>query len=249
MARHHHRTIIRREHPGSARRRILWMSASAIVALSLSFCAGRYMIDPTTVSLDAEADRQAADIVQLQSRHDIDRQTVTALRNELADNRTALAELERELAFYREVMAPEEISRGLVIRQPLFTALASPGRWRYQLVAQQSGQSNRARRGSLSVTLWGESAGVVEQYRLRDLDAELQGVEPVLNFRYFQRLDGEFSLPADFLPTHIVLNAALIKPVIEQLDLSYDWATVTKQDSAVVVQPAGDDISLAPPNG
>lgn len=235
MPRHHHRTVIRREHPGSARRRLQWLSLLAITALAASFWAGRFTADAITVSLDDEADRQAAEIVQLQARHDIDRQTLAALRVELADNRTALAELERELAFYREVMAPEEISRGLVIRKPIFTALASPGHWRYQLIAQQGGRGNSARRGNLAVTLWGEADGVAQQYRLRDLDVELAGVEPVLNFRYFQRLEGEFTLPASFVPKHIVVTAELSKPVSEQLNQRYDWQAVT---AAVDILPA-----------
>lgn len=226
MPRHHYRTVIRREHPGSVRRRLQGLSLFAIAALASSFWVGRYTADATTVPLNAEADLQAAEIVQLQARHDIDRQTLVALRVELADNRTALAELERELAFYREVMAPEELSRGLVIRKPIFTALAAPGHWRYQLIAQQGGRSNSARRGSLAVTLSGEADGAAQQYRLRDLDVELAGVEPVLNFRYFQRLEGEFILPADFVPKHIIVIAELHKPVSEQLNQRYDWAEV-----------------------
>jgi len=247
MPRHHHRTVIRREHPGSARRRLQWLSLLAVTALAVSFWAGRHTADVATVPLDAEADRQAAEIVQLQARHDIDRQTLAALRVELADNRTALAELERELAFYREVMAPEEISRGLVIRKPTFAALSSPGHWRYQLIAQQGGRSNSARRGSLAVTLWGEADGVAQQYRLRDLDVELAGVEPVLNFRYFQRLEGEFTLPADFVPKHIVLTAELSKPVSEQINQRYDWAEVAGTLEAVpqsATRPMHDEDAL-----
>ena len=247
MPRHHHRTVIRREHPGSARRRLQWLSLLAIATLATSFSAGRYTAEVTTAPLDAEADRQTTEIVQLQARHDIDRQTLAALRVELADNRTALAELERELAFYREVMAPEEVSRGLVIRKPTFTALASPGHWRYQLIAQQGGRGNSARRGSLAVTLWGEAAGVAQQYRLRDLDVELAGAEPVLNFRYFQRLEGEFTLPVDFIPKHLVLTAELSKPVSEQLNQRYDWQEVTGTAGILpesVVPPMHDEDAL-----
>ncbi len=246
MTRHHHRTVIRREHPGSARRRLQWVLSVAIVALGLSFLAGRYTLDAITVPLDTKADRQAADIMRLQVREDIDRQTLAALRDEMANNRMEIAELERELAFYREVMAPEEVTRGMVIRQPVFTPQASPGHWRYQLVAQQGGRGKSARRGNLAVIFWGESDGVVEQYRLRDLDIELQGVKPVLNFRYFQRLEGEFSLPLNFLPTHIVLTATLSKPVIEQIDLSYDWGTVATP--VATAQPIDNGVSLTPPD-
>ena len=219
--------VVRYEHPSKVRRRLQWLSLSAVILFALGFFSGRLTVRETTVSLDAAESEQLIQLVKLQMAHDVDQQAISVLRNDLAEDRTRISELERELAFYREVMAPEDLAQGVVIRTPKFEFLSPPNRWRYQLAIQQGGRIKNAQIGSLAVTLFGEADEVAQSYDLHDVDVELMGVKPTLSFRYFQRFDGEFFMPADFKPTHIIVRAEMSKPINKVVEKRYNWSYLT----------------------
>lgn len=241
MARRHHRTVVRRVHPVHTP---LWRIAAVLLPLLAIFAAyygGYYRATTAAEPYDDTADRLHTRIVALETRLEVETGAVDALRSELADNRAVLDELERELAFYRNVIAPEEPTDGVRLRAPRLYPGLVPGQWRYELVVQQGGTTSRSGRtvykGDLFVTLWGLQAGQPTSHTLAELDDNLETQGLTLRFRYFQRSEGELTLPPGFEPETIELRAVLQTPGQQSREKRYAWVDVTAAPDSGATRP------------
>lgn len=229
MSRHHHRTVIRREHPRASQRRILALLALLLTAVAVAFwwgyTEGARQLQPMNHKEDGLRDR----ITLLESQRSIDRNTLEQLRVELAESRGSIDELQRELAFYREVIAPEDSTEDVVLRQPVFSVSDSDRLWRYQLVVQKGGSGKSLFRGELTGVLKGELDGESREFALSELDTSRVSDAFTLNFRYFQRFEGEIRLPEGFEPWALVLDAAISKPRTSAHQAQFDWSAMRAQ--------------------
>ena len=223
MPRHHHRTVVKREHPIYSPLRRGLFGLLALVTLISAFGAGRYYTLNQSVPLRTVEDELRRQVVGLETQLALESDTVANLHMELAQLRTQFDELERELVFYRDVMAPEQASEPIVFAPPRFDAGALPGQWRYTLVVQQ-GKPNKSRyQGDLLVTFWGTAAGLPGSYTLTELDAERAQGPVILDFRYFQRIEGSVLLPPGFLPERVELQASISRPKAATVSREYPW--------------------------
>jgi uncharacterized coiled-coil protein SlyX len=227
---HHRKAIVRREYLPHT---ILWRGLLALCivgSLILAFYLGRGSQDSALLPYDDGADRLHAQLVELETRLLVDGQTISELREELTLSRGGIDELERELAFYRSVLAPEEQSAGVILRTPVLRSLGVPGLWRYQLVAQQGGQTRSSGKtvykGELRVTFVGVERGIPQRYTLSELDGQLAADTLNLSFRYFQRREGELALPPGFEPERVELQFAMAKPTSQLIDASFAWEEI-----------------------
>jgi hypothetical protein len=227
---HHRKAIVRREYLPHT---ILWRGLLALCivgSLILAFYLGRGSQDSALLPYDDGADRLHAQLVELETRLLVDGQTISELREELTLSRGGIDELERELAFYRGVLAPEEQSAGVILRTPVLRSLGVPGLWRYQLVAQQGGQTRSSGKtvykGELQVTFVGVERGIPQRYTLSELDGQLAADTLNLSFRYFQRREGELALPPGFEPERVELQFAMAKPTSQLIDASFAWEEI-----------------------
>ena len=230
MSIHHRKAIVRREYLPHT---ILWRGLLALCivgSLILAFYLGRGSQDSALPPYDDGADRLHAQLVELETRLLVDGQTISELREELTLSRGGIDELERELAFYRSVLAPEEQSAGVILRTPVLRSLGVPGLWRYQLVAQQGGQTRSSGKtvykGELQVTFVGVERGIPQRYTLSELDGQLAADTLNLSFRYFQRREGELALPPGFEPERVELQFAMAKPTSQLIDASFAWEEI-----------------------
>ena len=230
MSIHHRKAIVRREYLPHT---ILWRGLLALCivgSLILAFYLGRGSQDSALLPYDDGADRLHAQLVELETRLLVDGQTISELREELTLSRGGIDELERELAFYRSVLAPEEQSAGVILRTPVLRSLGVPGLWRYQLVAQQGGQTRSSGKtvykGELQVTFVGVERGIPQRYTLSELDGQLAADTLNLSFRYFQRREGELALPPGFEPERVELQFAMAKPTSQLIDASFAWEEI-----------------------
>ena len=158
MALNHYRTIVRRENPTVVRRKRLAFASALIAALAGAYYAGGQQALRSRLPYDDSADELRTRAIALETQLAIDNQTLEQLQSELLASRGSIDELERELAFYRGVIAPEEQTTGVQVREPLLRPTGTPGVFTYQLVVQQGIQSSssgkRLFKGELQLTVW-----------------------------------------------------------------------------------------------
>lgn len=226
MARHHPRTIIRRDYP----RRVLAIRVLIVLALASlllgAFGLGYRNGSFSRVPLNDANDAFRARISELETRAELDKQALTSLMESLANSRGVITELEGELAFYREVMAPEELAEGVRLRIPRFMPTADPLRWRYELVVQQGKPAENRFIGELKLRLVGRVLDELEVLDLPDLDERLVGEPLPINFRYFQRFEGELTLPPGFRPERVEVDLMMRKPKTNSVSVAHDWSEV-----------------------
>ena len=222
MSRHQHRTVVKRIRPHAWR----WRLLGAIVLLSSCFAAGAWWgqrLASGPVLLTDQSTALRDQISQLQLQAEADQQTLNELRDDLRQQAADIGALEDMLAFYRAVLAPEEVDVPAVIRPPELVKLDDTSRWRLSVVIHRSEEGDAVYRGQLSVIVRGEGPGEPVLSTFGEVDsATTSGVLP-LRFRYLQELQVVISLPEAFLPETIESVVTLTGPVRRTLRRSDRW--------------------------
>lgn len=136
-----------------------------------------------------------------QSRQ-VDQMASSELQTTLKSLQDKVKELEKENAFYRSIMNPSGEKSGLQIES--FTVLPLGNeRVRYRLVLAQLRSHEKNLRGRVQVQVIGMDNKVVDLFVLAGVKAESQKFD----FRYFQNLEGEATLPAGFVPREVRVSA------------------------------------------
>lgn len=134
------------------------------------------------------------------------------------------AKLREELAFYQKVMAPELKQDGFVIEAFNVAKALSDNTYTFDLVLMQQDRIKTNIKGNVDVTLRGSQSGQVKELRLLDLMP--QGSKPlVFSFKYFQVIEGQFELPADFQAETIQVSSEVyqFKRKRGDLEVTFDW--------------------------
>jgi len=154
----------------------------------------------------------------------MDDQTNDEIQGTIAELREYASQLEQDNAFYRQAMTSEFEGVGLVIGQMELQSTPEEGRYRYKLVLRQEESDGLYLTGHVNVEVVGERAGEQVVFALRDISEEQELLDIRLRFRYFQDIEGELVLPADFEPRQININAVATAPMAKSISKSYNWA-------------------------
>jgi outer membrane murein-binding lipoprotein Lpp len=217
------RLVVKRQAPGRAR----WMLAAAVVlgvvALWGLFEWGRktggydrFEAARQKTELRAEIDRLEVDnrelarqLAILETAAKVEQQAYDEVSSELDDLQSQIAELQKELAFYRGIMAPGDGRTGLQIQALQLFANGGGGRYQMKLVLFQAGPQTKRVQGSVDVALLGPRQGAAEPRRVPLAEVASDAAEMRYSFRYFQVLERDFVLPDGFDPAEVEVN---IKP-------------------------------------
>lgn len=141
-------------------------------------------------------------------------------------------QVKKELAFYEKVMAPEKQADGLIIDTVLVSPTESLNHYRFQVVLVQQKRQKRYAKGYIELKFTGSQANKSTQLSLTEVST-LTKEALTFNFQYFQILEGEFTLPADFIPEQLAVAAILPKSKWQKyhrLDESYQWQLIAKNN-------------------
>lgn len=212
-----------------------------IVLPTVALLAGLYMgrlaaysalnADPQTVrgmrleiaQLQEEL-KLATDDLQLQrTLRDVDSRALEMVRSEMANQKERTAELEEDLRFYRSLVAPDDKSNGLSLREPELVSSATPGHINYRFSIQQKARKHTQVEGNLAVSVYGHEGEREVSYPLEALSSGAEEGAFALSFRYFQLIEGEMALPAGFEPDGVTVVASISKPRKAELSEQFRW--------------------------
>lgn len=135
-------------------------------------------------------------------------------------------QVKKELAFYEKVMAPEKEADGLVIDNVKITASQSPNHYNFQVVLVQQLLKKRYAKGYVDLVVTGSLANKPSQLKLTDISSVTKK-ELSFSFKYFQVLEGSFTLPENFVPEKVNFSAILTKTKWQKyhkLDKTLSWS-------------------------
>tara|TARA_R110001592_G_C13088124_1_gene743213 strand:+ start:711 stop:1427 length:717 start_codon:yes stop_codon:yes gene_type:complete len=119
-------------------------------------------------------------------------------------------QVKKELAFYEKVMAPEKEADGLVIDNIKITASQSPNYYHFQVILVQQQLKKSYAKGYVDLVVIGSLANKPSQLKLSDISTVTRK-ELSFSFKYFQVIEGTFTLPEKFVPEKMHISAVLTK--------------------------------------
>jgi len=137
------------------------------------------------------------------------------------------ASLKKELSLYQKVMAPELNQDGFAINSVKVETSSVDNMYRLSLILVQQNKSKGYVKGSAHLLLKGSLNGKAKDISLVPLmDKEQSAFN--FSFRYFELLDGEFSLPQGFTPEKLVVTSHIRTSKKRSADLvrTFPWQEI-----------------------
>lgn len=160
-----------------------------------------------------------SELIDARLAYEVDSQALVALRGDLTGTREEMAKLEEEVSFYRSLMDPKSVAKGLQIAAFDTLPLAS-GKHSYHLLLTQVATRRAWLSGTVKIALSGDGAKGPQVLPLTELSSP--DVYPLkFRFRYFQDLRGELQLPAGFVPRSALITVT--RSGKKALERSFPW--------------------------
>ncbi|MEW6981134.1 DUF6776 family protein [Colwelliaceae bacterium 6471] len=179
-------------------------------------------------SLYAYQTQQDSQIDRLEVELEVERLANERSMKQLKAIETEHYQVKKELAFYEKVMAPEKQADGLVIDDLSVWSTESPHHYRFQVTLVQQLLRRRSAKGYVQLEVVGSLNDKPHTLALSQISSQTQKQLP-FSFQYFQIIEGEFTLPADFIAETVTISAILTKSKwqkYKRLDENYDWPSV-----------------------
>ena len=149
--------------------------------------------------------------------NETDQKTLSSLRDQLAT-------LEQDLSFYKNVISKQTDETGLMVSEWSLKRISESNRYRYKLaVRQQDADGDTYLNGHVNVNLVGTQNGRNVVYSLSEISKEQEQTDIKLRFKFFQDIEGELTLPENFLPEYVKIVGVEINPVRKTIDRDYPW--------------------------
>ncbi len=159
----------------------------------------------------------------------VDRRANEEVQSTISALRERIMQLEQDVSFYRQVMAPESTELGLIIAEFDVTPIDQMSRYQYKAVFRQAGAGDKVLEGNVQINVIGHIGGERLVLPINELIPEFAQFEPSLNFRYFQNIEGELQLPEGFTPDQVEVLAESKKPTAIKVEKIFSWSVVEAQ--------------------
>lgn len=173
----------------------------------------------------AEAEELSQQVANLRLASEVDRASNEDVRNQVIELKEKIANLEQDIAFYRNLMAPNENQRGLTIGSVDVISTGIPRRYNFKVVVQQFAINHQVLNGSLNITIVGYDGEEARRIPLKDLSDQVDEEDIKLRFRYFQNIEGQLQLPEGFEPERIELVAKSTGQNGTTVEKKFGWLT------------------------
>ena len=195
----------------------------------------RFGTDDTQLELLAlrkELNVVLGDIQVQRTRHNVDSQALELVRSEMVAQKELTASLEEGLRFFRNLMVSEGSASGLSLREPELVQGETPREVKYRIFVQHQSRAHETVEGILALEVFGLEGENDARYAFSQLTDAFDDRAMLLDFRYFQAIEGVFSLPEGFEPLGLAVAAQATKPRKINVREEFPWV-LQKQFIAV----------------
>ena len=221
----HHRMVIKHHQPKKQ-----WVMAAAALACAMivwavGFLFGQHF-ERQLQSLRPDGQHNLMQLraqkTALEQGRLVDQVAVDRARSDLKKNQTQIRRLEKDLAFYKGVLAPEEDVKGLQVDRVGVEKLSRARTFRVKWVLTQAGKNTNYLSGNTSLKLIGKLAGVAKVISLKEVVSEAPNLK--FKFRYFQDFSVQVELPEQFVAEQVLLSATVAGKKAQSISQQYEWA-------------------------
>ncbi|WP_221792919.1 DUF6776 family protein [Oceanobacter mangrovi] len=156
----------------------------------------------------------------LEKGGEVDRQAADTVRGSIRSLEDQVVNLEEEVSFYKSIMDPAAIEKGLKIHN-LDISRLDDGSFQYRLMLTQVADNANAISGQVTLTLVGRDDKGEAAIPLNG--DTVAGNSSEFRFRYFQELAGNVRLPANFQPVRVEVIAEATGRKARRVEALFDW--------------------------
>ncbi|MEZ5523346.1 MAG: DUF6776 family protein [Pseudomonadales bacterium] len=206
---------------------MIWFAGGVLAILLvwlLGFFFGQYYErDRAVVSDSGRLTREQLEvrIAELTQDRLVDQVALESARKSLSNKRQQIDQLEREVAFYKAVMAPEDGLNGLRLARFNVASASGKGVFELRWSLVQAGKNTRYLSGETELELLGSQGGEKKVLSLKDVVKEVPDLK--FKFRYFQNFSVRVSLPDGFVAEKVRLTAASQGKKAQTVSQEFAW--------------------------
>jgi hypothetical protein len=197
-----------RRHSGITARRVSvrtawpwqWRLAMALLLLALGYGLGYWshtgskknQLEQKVQRLVLENQAMQAGVVQMERRLQVEHAAQSSLAQEMAVLQDESMRLKEDVTFYQSILAENGATGVPKLHSVKLSKGAHAGEYQYRILLVQSGRHDKMVQGSLVLLLNATQSGKSVTERIETTG---QGREIRVDFKYFQRIEGTFSVP------------------------------------------------------
>ena len=154
---------------------------------------------------------------------EIDAETYAQVKSTLSELQAQIQAQEEELVFFRGIVSPQDRVAGLRIQS--LEVLPSDGEDRYllRLLLVQAIVHSRLVSGNVKLQLEGVRDGQTTSFDVAELVAAGTPYDMAYEFRYFQGLETELTLPLGFEPQRVTVEIWPNEARADRINQTFDW--------------------------
>lgn len=222
-------------------KRVLAVGAVVLAAIVV-FLGGRYfgsydliVARETESSLSDEISRlqtslrsSRQEMLALKQSAAVDREAYDTVEHDLRGQQDEIAELRKEIAFYRAMVNVGDQSRGVHLQSFQIRGNEGLPEFGYRLILTQYMNGNRVVAGRIEMQFEG-MAGDRPMTIAPDHLKLSQSSDIRFHFKYFQELTGGVVLPEGFLPARVLVRAHLDGKKHSSVERAFPWEEVFRR--------------------
>lgn len=136
--------------------------------------------------------------------------------------------LDRDLVFYKNIMEPSSRETRIDVDSFTLEPLLSEHRYRYQVVLTQKSNKHRVNHGHVDFQIEGSQNG--QKKTLHASDLGLSSKDKNYAFKYFQVLEGDWTLPSDFIPD--IIRIKVVSKRYPTVEHNISWSEMIAQNDS-----------------
>ena len=155
--------------------------------------------------LERENARLNVQVAELEMARQLDREAYGQIERTLAELQAQLSSQGGDLAFYRSIVSPADGIQGLRIHRFEISPGAGPREFKLALTLIQAMRHESLASGLVQIALAGLTANRPTRHTVGELLDRPRAQLP-FSFRYFQTIEQNVTLPADFQPLEVEIE-------------------------------------------
>ncbi|VAX07843.1 hypothetical protein MNBD_GAMMA26-2338 [hydrothermal vent metagenome] len=173
-------------------------------------------------SLEAERTKLREQVAALGRASQIDREAARVVGEEIKIIQDDHLEMEEELVFLRGIVSSKENRKNLRVRDFKIEPTENKTVFRYSFTVSQVLTNKDDVKGTIFITLSGKENDKETSLSLEALtEKKISSIE--MQFKYFQKFDGQLILPLDFKVDNMVIDVKPVNGKLSRLTETFDW--------------------------
>lgn len=173
--------------------------------------------------LREENSRIRQTLLKVERGSSVDEQAIREAQRTIRQLQASLSQMNSDLGFYKDIMAPGEVDRSLQIQRMFIRPSGQSNRFSYKFSLTQVGDNSSYVGGQIAVNVIGQRVGKKEIIPLRDLSPSVEELGITFKFRYFQDVEGELTLPDGFKAETIQVVAQAEGKKVARVERTFEW--------------------------